>query len=66
MSPAELKAQRAALGLSQARLAASLGVHPMTVSAWEWGKQAIPPYLALALAHLSCTAAISARPTNSV
>jgi transcriptional regulator with XRE-family HTH domain len=37
---ASLRERRIALGLSQAKLAAELGVAPMTVSRWElarWG-----------------------------
>jgi len=37
---------------SQADLAKMLGVHIRTVSAWETDRQAIPPFLHLALAEL--------------
>ncbi len=34
---------RKKLGLSQAKLAARLGVHPLTVSKWERGVHPVPP-----------------------
>jgi DNA-binding transcriptional regulator YiaG len=37
MTPSELKHRRTQLGLTQVRLAAELGVTPLTVSAWERG-----------------------------
>ena len=37
-----MKAARARLGLTQAQLAAELGVHAMTVSKWETGQRSIP------------------------
>jgi len=49
MTPAELKAKRAALGLSQGQLARVLGVHRQTVSKWERGVYEIFPWLPLAL-----------------
>lgn len=49
MTPAELKAWRTLLGLSQPALARVLGVDPMTVSRWERGVRRIPPYLPWAL-----------------
>jgi transcriptional regulator with XRE-family HTH domain len=49
MTPADLKARRASLGLTQAALAAILGVSVITVSRWERGDSPILPYLALAL-----------------
>lgn len=48
----DLAAWRKAMGWSQPRLAEALGVHPMTVSAWERGTQDFPPYLRLALSKL--------------
>ena len=38
----ELKTARARLRLTQAQLAAELGVHAMTVSKWETGQRGIP------------------------
>lgn len=52
MTPAELRATRARLGLTQPALAALLGVHPLTVSQWETGRRAIPAFLHLALKQL--------------
>jgi excisionase family DNA binding protein len=53
MPPAELKQRRHAMGMSQAQLAAALGVDPNTVGSWEAGRNAIPPYLHLALDALA-------------
>jgi transcriptional regulator with XRE-family HTH domain len=52
MDAKELKRWRARQGLSQAKLAAELGVHVMTVSKWEQGQRRIPPFLGLALEAL--------------
>lgn len=52
MTPAELKAWRAAQNLTQPALAALLGIHEMTLSRWERGERIIPPYLHLALVGL--------------
>ena len=49
MKPKELQAWRAKHKLSQAKLSKALGVDTMTVSRWERGFYAIPPYLPLAL-----------------
>lgn len=56
MTPAELIAERERMGLTQARLAALLGVHLRTVSSWEQGRQAVPPFLRLALQALDTPA----------
>ena len=53
MTPAELQSWRKQQGLSQEALSALLGVDVMTVSRWERGLRAIPPYLPLALETLS-------------
>lgn len=53
MSPDELKAWRESHGLSQTELAQALGVHKMTVSSWEVGKQTAPAYVELALCELA-------------
>lgn len=53
MIPADLRARRAALKLSQRELAELLGVSKSTISHWEIGKQKIPPYVALALDALA-------------
>ena len=52
MTPADLLAARHELGMTQARLAAALGVQPLAVLRWEKGQRAIPPYLSLALTTL--------------
>ena len=52
MTPAELQAWRKQADLTQAALAELLGVDAMTVSRWERGKRAIPPFLHLALESL--------------
>lgn len=49
MTPADLKACRAKLGLTQAELAAYLKVAPNTVARWEREVLALPPFLSLAL-----------------
>ena len=41
MTPKQLKAIRAKLGLSQAQLADKLGVHPRTMRRWELGEREI-------------------------
>ena len=52
MTPAELLTMRQDAGLSQQALANLLGVHVVTVSRWERGVRAIPPYLQPACATL--------------
>jgi DNA-binding transcriptional regulator YiaG len=42
VEPSEFRRIREALKLTQAQLAAELGVHAMTVSKWERGVQRIP------------------------
>jgi transcriptional regulator with XRE-family HTH domain len=49
MTSDELRKWREGNGYSQARLAKSLAVAVMTVSRWERGVRAIPPFLRLAL-----------------
>ena len=49
MKGKKLKAQRAALGLTQAQLAKILGVQPNTVARWENGVLDIPKVVVLAL-----------------
>src|ERR1700687_1179707 len=53
LSPAELRARRQALALSQAALAGLLGVTPTTVARWERSEQKIgnPERLRAALAR---------------
>lgn len=41
------------LKMTQAQLAAALGVHPMTVSKWERGERGIPEMVRLALERLA-------------
>jgi DNA-binding transcriptional regulator YiaG len=50
MSPDDVRALRARLGLTQKALAAALGVAPMTVARWEQGVNAVS-----ALARTSLT-----------
>lgn len=49
MTPKEIRAFRAQLGLSQWGLAVRLGYDPMTISRWERGVQRPPRLLASAL-----------------
>lgn len=49
MTPKQLQDWRASWGLSQKELAKMLGVHWVSVSAWENGRTAIPKLLKLAL-----------------
>jgi len=53
MTPAELQAERARLGLGVRRLARVLGVAVSTVARWEAGQSPIPTMAALALAGLT-------------
>jgi len=48
----ELRTWRKAHKLTQTQLAATLGVHWLTVQRWESGAQAVPPYLHFALKYL--------------
>lgn len=52
MTPAELKAARTRLGLSQTRLAALLGVEQSTVWRWESGENHVPAPVAAFMRHL--------------
>ena len=52
MNREDLKSWRLQRGLSQAKLAALLGVKPLAVSRWERGERGIPALLPLALAGL--------------
>jgi len=47
-----LKAWRLRQRLTQRELAQLLGVTPICVAFWEWGKRRIPPFLPLALEAL--------------
>jgi transcriptional regulator with XRE-family HTH domain len=49
MKGKKLKAQRAALGLTQVQLAEILGVQPNTVARWENGVLDIPKVVVLAM-----------------
>jgi DNA-binding transcriptional regulator YiaG len=51
MSPVQLKARRAEMGLTQAALAEQLGVTWNTVARWETGQRRIPE---LAVRLLAC------------
>jgi transcriptional regulator with XRE-family HTH domain len=52
MERGALKAWRQEQGLTQKGLALALGVTPMAVAYWEWGKRRIPALLPLALEAL--------------
>ncbi|MCC7363076.1 MAG: phosphoglycerate dehydrogenase [Dehalococcoidia bacterium] len=52
MDAADFARERSALGLSQAAIAAALGVDQGTISRWESGKTRIPAAIELALATL--------------
>ena len=52
MTSDELRKWREVNGYSQARLAKALAVAVMTISRWERGVRAIPPFLHLALRFL--------------
>jgi DNA-binding transcriptional regulator YiaG len=49
LSPAEFRAARAALGLTQSELAAALESKPRSVQHWEAGDRAIPGPVRVAL-----------------
>jgi transcriptional regulator with XRE-family HTH domain len=53
VTPEELLARRKTLALTQAALAEKLNVDLMTVSRWECGARAVPPFLHLALDQLA-------------
>lgn len=53
MTRQEFRERRKALGMTQAQLAAALGVHAVTVSKWERGVLVIPVSIALALDALA-------------
>lgn len=52
MTPAELRAIRKRLGLTQTGLAARIGVHLRSVQKWEGGERAISEPVALLLQTL--------------
>lgn len=52
MTPAQLRAARAAIGLSQAELAERLGVSHRQLGRWERGQWPVPPAIALAVEAL--------------
>ena len=53
MTPADLKAARKALGLSQRGLAEAIGVSKPSIARWEGGRRAIPLTIALAIEAIS-------------
>lgn len=57
---ANLHQLRTKAGLSQARLAALLGVTPNTVARWERGEREPPPYLTAAVIHVTVCCPASA------
>ena len=54
MTPEYLKEWRNKNGFTQSGLAQKLNVASMTVSRWETGLRAIPPFLSLALQAIEC------------
>ncbi len=52
ITPAELRAIRRKLNLTQAQLAAALHVTANTIARWEQGVHAVGPLAELALTHL--------------
>lgn len=52
MVPEEIKAARAALGMSQVEFAKAIGVTNVAVAQWETNKRTPPAYLRLAIAAL--------------
>ncbi len=52
MTPKEFKAARAALDVSQVKLAALLGIHPATVQSYEYGRFVVPRAIELAMQAL--------------
>ncbi len=52
MKSKDLKKWRKQNDYSQSELAHVLGIATMTISRWETGVRAIPPYLTLALAEV--------------
>lgn len=54
MTPEYLKEWRNKHGFTQLALAKKLNVAGMTVSRWETGLRAIPPFLSLALRAIEC------------
>lgn len=55
MTPDELSVARLSLGMTQAQLAESLGVHRSTVAHWEQGIYPVPNWLPVALRGLGGT-----------
>lgn len=49
MIPEDLRAARKQLGLTQAGLAAALGVTTTAVAYWERGERPMPPWMDLAI-----------------
>ena len=58
----ELRARRAALGLSQIGFARIIGVNPRTAVRWETDQQDIPTYVGIVLRCLEYEAGIRAVP----
>lgn len=55
MTPAELRAIRVRLNLTQQALADLLGVHKVTVAHWEAGTRAIQQQSAMAIRYVELT-----------
>ena len=54
MTPAQFKALRKKLGMTQTEIAKALEVTQVTVAYWETGKRPILKVTALAIEHLGC------------
>jgi len=65
MTPSALKRRRRALALTQAGLAAALGVRRETIARWEIGTRRIPELAARLLARLSQNATPTRSPRRS-
>lgn len=57
MTPDEVRAARGRLGVSLTGCGALLGVHRLTVAAWEAGRREPPAYLRLAFERLEAKVA---------
>ena len=53
MTPADLRAWRAAMGYTQPQAAQALGVSLRTIKAWEGGETAVPAIVPLACEALA-------------
>lgn len=54
MTPAQFKALRKKLAMTQTELAKALGVTQVTIARWETGRRKIAKTVQLAVEHLGC------------